>query len=987
MALRFTAPDNPSSPSFDAEAASQQLLAEASSPVRRPTTAPPVSSITAQRGADLLNAARALPMPSPAPVRRADNLPKTGQLKSQKLQKSGKLPRASLAGLVSEGSQKKARGKQMYDIEPSPQKKRASLPAQIAALEDEDDDIVLETSQVQSDDDASAEIPETLDVSAPKEAFGDDDIVDAPTSPIAPPQEEVTSVTKKQRGRPRKSGDSVASLADGEDETEEVILMAETGVVSSAAMKQRGRPRKSINSGAYSAAEEASVVGNEPPIADPTDEPVETPKKPQVQPRKSGNSVASRTSETGAAKVQKEIQEESPAEPKKRLGRPRESGASTASRPSDVDSAQVYKDFPEDVLKETQQQAQQPAVAVKPKRKGRPERDIDTHTHGEASAESRPVKKVKKLKGPKMVSPDEPEFEDGVLPPIATPRQHSPTAVHKDIQQESREIRRQERRQHAHAVGGLHPRVEIPIRSTRARSTRPQVEPISAPKISTAAVPTAAIARNTKNAIASSANEPARSKKTSRKIHISFHDPASTAGAGDEDDEEDAQAAAMPNCNRETDEKVGANTGVTNDDHERDDDRKPVPTDHDAEASSGVQDDGRDDGRDDEPDEDADAATEGAHLSDLDKVFKFVDGKGRPGMCAVGLAKQIRNMCKGARRTISAEDCSYDDMKACKDDIVHLLAGIRTDLHEDSRLDFKHDAFAYLFRALTRVLEAMYDKLRGDDEAEEEEKLDITESLEAMQILHPFIRDMLRFKDTMDSWRVKVQGRAQDDRLIKDVEINLITSLRIVEKDFKIQLHDLRKAEQGRQARVEIQRQQERQEQEMIRQEEALRFARERRKRWQDLHILRMQYEPDPYRRRRLRFVEPPATAEIDANGNEFERVPFFRERNAPPPPSVATTSGKGWTPEQDTALLDALQSFACKFASHITFFCVKLTRHAALEDIFRDYCGPRGDLRDFSVSDFAAKLAWVRSTWAQLLHLHPDWELPEWVRKIPVLP
>jgi hypothetical protein len=943
-------------------------------------------------------------MPSPAPVRRADNLPKTGQLNSQKLQKSGKLPRASLAGLVSEGSQRKARGKQMYDIEPSPQKKRASLPAQIAALEDEDedDDIVSETSQVQLDDDAPAEIPETLDVSAPKEAFGDDDIVDAPTSPIAPLQEEMPSVTKKQRGRPRKSGDNIASLADGGDETEEVVLMAEVGLVSSATKKQRGRPPKSGNSVTSSAAEEVSIAENKPSIANPTDEElVETPKKPRGRPRKSGNSVTSRTCETGAAKVQEEVQEESPAEPKKRLGRPRKSGASTASRPSDVDSAQVDKGFREDVLKEMQQQAQQPAVAVKPKRKGRPERDIDTHTHGEASAELRAVKKVKKLKGPKMVSPDEPEFEDGVLPPIATPRQVNPSAVHKDVRQESREIRRQERRQHAHVEGELHPRVEIPVRSTCARSTRSQVEPATAPKVSTAAVPMAAIARkdkaaqriarDTKNATASSANEPTRSKKTSRKIHISFHDPASTAGAGGEDDEEDGQAATMPSGNGETGEKLGVDTGDTNDDHERDDDRKPVPTGHDAQASSGVQ----DDGRDDEPDEDAEdaaeqdhdgAITEGASLSDLDKVFKFVDGKGRPGVCAVGLAKQIRNMCKVARRTISTEECSYDDMKACKDDIVHRLAGIRTDLHEDSRLDFKHDAFAYLFRALTRVLEAMYDKLRGDDEAEEEEKLDITESLEAMQILHPFIREMLRFKDTMDSWRVKVQGRAQGDRLIKDVEINLITSLRIVEKDLKIQLHALRKAEQGRQARVEIQRQQERQEQEMIRQEEALRFARERRKRWQDLHILRMQYEPDPYRRRRLRFVEPPATAETDANGNEFERVPFFRERNAPPPSSVATTSGKEWTPEQDTALLDALQSFACKFASHITLICVMLTRYAALEDIFRDYCGPRGDLRDFSVSDFAAKLAWMRSTWDQLLHLHPDWELPEWVEKIPVL-
>jgi hypothetical protein len=126
---------------------------------------------------------------------------------------------------------------------------------------------------------------------------------------------------------------------------------------------------------------------------------------------------------------------------------------------------------------------------------------------------------------------------------------------------------------------------------------------------------------------------------------------------------------------------------------------------------------------------------------------------------------------------------------------------------------------------------------------------------------------------------------------------------------------------------------------------------------------------------------------ETDANGNEFERVPFFGERNAPPPSSVIASSGKEWTSEQDAALLDALQSFTRKFACQITLLNTRLTTLAALEDIFKEHCRSRGALREFSVSDFAAKLAWVRSSWAQLLHLHPNWELPEWVKKIPVLP
>jgi len=231
----------PSSPSFDSEAASQQLLAEASSPVRRHAPAPPASSIAAQRGANLLNAARALPTSLPAPAAEASKRPKSGQLKPSKIAK-GKLPRASLAGLVSESSQKKARGKQLYDLEPSPQKRRASLPSQIVALEDEDDDIVSETSQVQPDDDAPVEIPESLDVSAPTEAFGDDDVVDAPTSPIMPREDLVSSAAKKQRGRPRKSGEGVTSAAAEVHDTEEVAFLAPFEPEKEVPLASRKRP-------------------------------------------------------------------------------------------------------------------------------------------------------------------------------------------------------------------------------------------------------------------------------------------------------------------------------------------------------------------------------------------------------------------------------------------------------------------------------------------------------------------------------------------------------------------------------------------------------------------------------------------------------------------------------------------------------------------------------------------------------------------------
>jgi hypothetical protein len=56
------------------------------------------------------------------------------------------------------------------------------------------------------------------------------------------------------------------------------------------------------------------------------------------------------------------------------------------------------------------------------------------------------------------------------------------------------------------------------------------------------------------------------------------------------------------------------------------------------------------------------------------------------------------------------------------------------------------------------------------------------------------------------------------------------------------------------------------------------------------------------------------------------------------------------------------------------------------LEGLFKAYCRPGGMLRDFTVADFAAKLAWIRSGWMQLSQEH-GWEVPGWVQKLPVLP
>ncbi|KAF1351468.1 hypothetical protein EJ07DRAFT_159396 [Lizonia empirigonia] len=327
----------------------------------------------------------------------------------------------------------------------------------------------------------------------------------------------------------------------------------------------------------------------------------------------------------------------------------------------------------------------------------------------------------------------------------------------------------------------------------------------------------------------------------------------------------------------------------------------------------------------------ATASHHSTYLPALEKVFQFTNSEERPGVCLTNLGKNIHRACDRSRVMLSqlGEGPSLEDIAKCRDDLASLLASVDSKVKVGRMVAFKRDAFGYLFRSLALVLKAMHDKLQELDG-------DISDSLKAMQILYPTSATYFISRTPLTPGRI---------RFVR-----------------------LRAAEQMRQVRLDEERKWEEQKQELARREETIATRKERRRRWQDLHIFRMYCEPDPTRRKRLRFVEPIEAVETDANGEQFERVPVFGERSMPPPQWTAASSGIEWTTEQEIVLLDALQS------------------SAVLEKIFRQHCCPGGALRDFTVSDFAVKSAWVRSGWAQLSQQH-GWEIPEWVKKIPVLP
>lgn len=288
----------------------------------------------------------------------------------------------------------------------------------------------------------------------------------------------------------------------------------------------------------------------------------------------------------------------------------------------------------------------------------------------------------------------------------------------------------------------------------------------------------------------------------------------------------------------------------------------------------------------------------------LEQVFAFLDFDERSGRCQTELGINIKRVCDNAITLLDNNELTIEKVNETADDIRKILKRAYK-VDEDDRPGFKCDAYAYVFRSLTHLLDALHHWLHGRSE-------DLTGSLQAMRLLSPLINDILAFKDIIAFWQVTVPQRYQGDRIIKDVDMNLITPLREVASTFHMKLSRLESKERSREKLAELDRQAEEQEAQASRREKALAARKERWKVWQELHIKRMQCEPDPRARRKLVITKLDDPEETDANGVPFERLPIFKNRVTPPTRAASSKSVEvAWTDAQMTALLDGLRKYA----------------------------------------------------------------------------
>jgi hypothetical protein len=295
-----------------------------------------------------------------------------------------------------------------------------------------------------------------------------------------------------------------------------------------------------------------------------------------------------------------------------------------------------------------------------------------------------------------------------------------------------------------------------------------------------------------------------------------------------------------------------------------------------------------------------------SRLTDLDRVFAYLDLGDREGSCRTEDGKKMKGACEQACRNLNVVDLTPEEVGEHATIICQYISEARILEDADAQKEFKKDAFAYLFFSLATFMETTYDWFR-------DRYGDPLDSLPALRVLVPLMKATLQFKDTITAWEGQVPQRFKGDRIVRGVEQNFIAPLRKVEEGHRRSLDRLQRAEEENRIRQELRARHREEAEEAKRKEEQEARRKDWEAVWQNLHAVRLDCEPslDPARRKHLFRPRKRAADERDANGIKFERVPGFHERKEPYKPKVLPVDLDDWTDEQMATLVNGLQKFA----------------------------------------------------------------------------
>lgn len=306
-----------------------------------------------------------------------------------------------------------------------------------------------------------------------------------------------------------------------------------------------------------------------------------------------------------------------------------------------------------------------------------------------------------------------------------------------------------------------------------------------------------------------------------------------------------------------------------------------------------------------------------------DKLDKFLERDVPNILCQTESGEHIRKECRKAIRALRTDNGTLEQL--CRFVANALEKAVdQANPGEQRRSQLAADAFAVLFSYLGKFLADLHEEF-------EVPLADTITNLEALDLILPLIRSILRFYDFVSAWGAERETSAARRRR-KEVRQQFIEPLQRLQDQYQVdhqrcvqaarekrrrEQEEQQRREEEEQRRAEKEQRRIRQEQERERRrarereaaEQRVRQAQQkkernvRKRRWQTLHLKRMECVTSDQDRNYFAYPSG-QIPELDANGVLFVREGVFGDRTAPPP---STDNETVWTEAQENALLESL--------------------------------------------------------------------------------
>ena len=308
-------------------------------------------------------------------------------------------------------------------------------------------------------------------------------------------------------------------------------------------------------------------------------------------------------------------------------------------------------------------------------------------------------------------------------------------------------------------------------------------------------------------------------------------------------------------------------------------------------------------------------------------------------------------------------------------DILNLVKELDPDdegADEDDHATAVTQVYVYVFPALVHLLQAAVQYHCSIIAPDGPKAMLNTPGLDSLGKIFDII-------ETLDGrsrgWKSKPDASAKF-HVVKDMRNKIIAKMRQIAQELCKRAAILRKnAVSIHKQKLEAEAA--RHQRELERQQEAERFVmKEKMARLGNLYFERLKVEPDIYRQSKLRTPKfGDRRPELDANGEPFERVSMFQERNTSHIPHEWHDDEQEWQDCENEAIIYGLKTYYGTCIESLTSWYHSLAKLILTRvegskrfwiRIFQRNCGRNGPLRDRKVHEILRQAKLMRSIWIQ---------------------